>query len=242
MDVSYETAPYVIYIATHVETGRQYVGQTIQGLKKRQKQHFNATGRHETYFSRALKKYGADAFTWGIIWTATKEEMQSGILDDLEQLTINVNGTLKPRGFNIAVGGKTGRCVTGARRRPEDAHLPEDVYRMKNGFKAVDRITGRVRCFTDKRCSPEQQLAVVTAWLEEVSRTGRIPPRHKKRKLNEDDGLPSHIQHVERIIAGRSSSGYTVRHPGLPVKQFWKKNKTMQQKLDAAKAYLATAA
>ncbi len=242
VDTSYETARNVVYIATHTETGREYIGQTKQGLKARRKQHLKDARRENptSYFTRALRKHGEDAFTWSVVWTVTNEELQTGVLDDLEEMTIAVNKTLAPNGFNISPGRRCGPGLR-QRKRPEDNDLPDNIYSMPNGYKGVDSQSGRVRCFTDKRCTMEEKLDVVKAWLEEVKESGSIPPRHKKRKRDDHDDLPSYIECVQGKKHGIDVEGYRVRHPELPVKQFWKKRLSMEDKLQAAKDYLATA-
>lgn len=52
----------IIYTATHLDSGRQYVGLTSQGLHTRWVQHCYHAKNPKTYFHKALGKYGADAF------------------------------------------------------------------------------------------------------------------------------------------------------------------------------------
>lgn len=59
----------IIYRAYCLVTEKNYIGLSIQGLKKRKEQHlydaFN--DRADTHFYRALKKYGKENFEWSII-------------------------------------------------------------------------------------------------------------------------------------------------------------------------------
>lgn len=244
VDTSYENALNIIYIAEHKETKRQYVGQTVVGLKERKRTHLKDARRQKPsmYFTRALAKHGADAFTWSVVWTATDEEVQEDVLDDLEELTIAVNNTLVPNGYNVSPGRQGRGRTTGHsnKRHPHGQKLPDNIYLISGGYRGVDRKTGKVRCFTDKRCTMDQKLRVVKDWMEKANTIG-LPPRHKKRQRDEDDELPAYLQHAERVHHGRTYEGYTVRHPKLPIKQFWKSRQTMEQKLAAAKAYLDTA-
>ncbi len=70
-----------IYKFTHIETGRCYIGQTIQDPNRRRLEHVSDS-RHKpkTYhFHNALNKYGIDAFTFEVIAEATT-------LDELNML------------------------------------------------------------------------------------------------------------------------------------------------------------
>jgi group I intron endonuclease len=62
-----------IYKFTHVESGKSYIGQTIQDPNRRRLEHISGS-RHtpRTYhFHNSLRKYGIDAFTFEVIATAT---------------------------------------------------------------------------------------------------------------------------------------------------------------------------
>jgi len=58
-----------IYKFTHIESGRSYIGQTIQNPNRRRLEHISAS-RHtlKTYhFHNALKKYGVNAFSFEVL-------------------------------------------------------------------------------------------------------------------------------------------------------------------------------
>ena len=62
-----------IYKFTHLETGRCYIGQTIQDPNQRRLEHI-CDSKHtpRTYhFHNALKKYGEDAFSFEVIAEAS---------------------------------------------------------------------------------------------------------------------------------------------------------------------------
>ena len=69
-----------VYKFTHVESGKSYVGQTIQDPDQRRLEHI-ADSRYTTktyHFHNAIRKYGIDAFTFEVIATAsTLEELNS---------------------------------------------------------------------------------------------------------------------------------------------------------------------
>ena len=110
-----------IYKFTHTETGRCYIGQTIQDPNHRRLEHI-CDSRHtpRTYhFHNALKKYGEDAFSFEVIAEATSVEE----LNLLEEKFINQFDSIN-NGFNIRHGGGNKK------------HNPESIERMRVAQKA----------------------------------------------------------------------------------------------------------
>ena len=89
------------YVATHTESKRQYVGITQNTLEIRRKQHEADAKRNTvtTPFHRALREYGEDAFTWGVV-----AEGYAAVIKLLEHVLIEELRTNRLGGFN-AVGG-----------------------------------------------------------------------------------------------------------------------------------------
>lgn len=91
-----------IYLVTNLVNGKQYVGKTVNGLKKRKHEH-EADSRKgcKWPFQRALRKYGFDSFEWDEVYSDAKPED----LDSLEIECISWFGTLSPKGYNMTSGG-----------------------------------------------------------------------------------------------------------------------------------------
>ena len=89
------------YVATHTESGRHYVGITQNTLEIRRKQHEADAKRNTvtTPFHSALREYGEDAFTWGVV-----AEGDAAVIKLLEHVLIEELRTNRLGGFN-AVGG-----------------------------------------------------------------------------------------------------------------------------------------
>jgi len=89
------------YVATHTESKRHYVGITQNTLEIRRKQHEADAKRNTvtTPFHRALREYGEDAFTWGVV-----AEGDADVIKLLEHVLIEELRTNRLGGFN-AVGG-----------------------------------------------------------------------------------------------------------------------------------------
>jgi group I intron endonuclease len=82
--------------------GKKYVGQTVQTLKKRWKEHvYDSTKSSTTNFHNAIRKYGDKAFKLEtIVWCSSKEDM-----DNKERHYISHLNTMRPCGYNLTIGG-----------------------------------------------------------------------------------------------------------------------------------------
>jgi group I intron endonuclease len=91
-----------IYKFTHIESGRCYIGKTIQDPNRRKLEHISGSRYSEkTYhFHNALKKYGIDAFTFEVIAEATSLDE----LNNLEELYVEQFNSIENK-FNIRQAG-----------------------------------------------------------------------------------------------------------------------------------------
>lgn len=93
----------IAYKATNKINGKVYIGITTKTLEHRKKTHIRDSKRMDTYFYRAIRKYGEENFIWEVIDTAeTKEE-----LSELEKYYINLYDSFdnKNKGYNTTSGG-----------------------------------------------------------------------------------------------------------------------------------------
>ncbi len=90
-----------IYCITNSANGKRYVGQTIQSIETRWRQHCSLQGKCRAIES-AIKKYGSDAFS--IEEIALAESIEE--LDRLEQKWIARLNTVAPNGYNLSGGGE----------------------------------------------------------------------------------------------------------------------------------------
>lgn len=90
----------VVYLIWNKVNGKRYVGQTIQPLKRRFKNHVYAN----TAIGNAMRKYGLENFHYGVIKScASKEEM-----DYWEIFFIAALKSKFPYGYNRSEGGEGG--------------------------------------------------------------------------------------------------------------------------------------
>lgn len=98
----------VIYVVTHKDSGRQYVGLTVQTMERRwlyhQEQSRAGWIRSECSLHAAIRKYGASAFEISVIDHGTAKMD----LEAKERKWIRELGTMAPHGFNIDPGGVSG--------------------------------------------------------------------------------------------------------------------------------------
>lgn len=87
----------ICYVATHVESGKRYVGITKRTLNVRKRQHENYAkrGSTESRLYEAIRKYGNDAFNWEIV-----AEGRDEVIKLLERTLINTWDTNRYDGFN----------------------------------------------------------------------------------------------------------------------------------------------
>ena len=91
-----------IYKFTHIDSGKSYVGQTIQNPNQRRLEHINDSKyTTKTYhFHNALRKYGIDSFTFEVIDTATTLEELNFLEGKYVEQYDSINN-----GFNIRQAG-----------------------------------------------------------------------------------------------------------------------------------------
>lgn len=90
---------FCVYVVTNLVNGKQYIGATTKGLKRRRRGHFalarQGGGRH---FGAAIRKYGAENFSWKILFKASNEE-------EMYKKEIELIKKYRPV-YNVSRGGK----------------------------------------------------------------------------------------------------------------------------------------
>ena len=93
----------IIYKVTNKINKKIYIGQTVNSLDYRMKQHYRSSKRDSYYFHNALKKYRIGDFKWEIVcWCDNLDQ-----LNLMEELLILVyNSANQNKGYNLKKGGK----------------------------------------------------------------------------------------------------------------------------------------
>ena len=93
----------IIYKATNKVNGKMYIGQTAQSLNKRISKHINdaLNNRYNSYFHRAIRKYGKENFKWEIITECnSQEELNKAEVEMIEKYNTFESG------YNLTKGGE----------------------------------------------------------------------------------------------------------------------------------------
>ncbi len=129
---------WLVYKITCTISHKSYIGITKTTIEQRWVRHRNTAKRGSPIaMSRAIRKYGANAFALELLAT-------EGAFEDAaatERLLIEAHGTLWPNGYNLTTGGEAtmGRRVTAearermsasAKRRGGRPHTSETKAKM----------------------------------------------------------------------------------------------------------------
>lgn len=116
-----------IYIITNLVTGKKYVGQTTQKLRRRWRQHCQdkRSGRH---LHLSISKYGEHNFRVEEFMVCFSQEA----LDFYETRLIEELNTFTPNGYNLCMGAlKKGIVTDETRRKMREAKLGKKVLNRK---------------------------------------------------------------------------------------------------------------
>jgi len=125
----------IIYKATNKINGKVYIGQTEKDLEWRKNKHKQDSKRMDTYFYRAIKKYGWDNFEWEVIDDTAQNRKE---LNELEKYYIAQYQSFvdKTKGYNSTSGGEYGYKITEEQKQQRSERVRGD----KNPFSNKQRV------------------------------------------------------------------------------------------------------
>ena len=145
-----------IYKIINSENNKIYIGQTINSLDVRWKQHQNAARRGEKYkLYQAMRKYGIDNFSIQKI-----EEVPDEKLNEREQYWIEHYGSFQ-NGYNSTLGGEGNQKVD-----------TEKIYKLWRENKSVGEISKELNLSKEAVCHKLKNLEDYSI-EESVSRGNR---------------------------------------------------------------------
>ena len=101
----------IVYLATNLLNGKQYVGQTMRTLLRRMAAHVASTANHP--FANALRKYGLKGFKIEVI----DQARTFMALNRKEIFWIKHYDCVAPKGYNLTYGGEGGTPSADTRRK-----------------------------------------------------------------------------------------------------------------------------
>lgn len=139
---------------------------TSKGLRYRARGHGSHSKHSKMYFSKAIRKYGLDAFEFGILEAC--ETISDALTRERELIS-----SLKPE-YNTAAGGKSGpqgwKHSDETRQKLSDSHKgkPSHWSGKKRSIESIEKRTATralnpVRPWAGKRRSPETIAKIVLA-------------------------------------------------------------------------------
>ena len=157
-----------IYLLTHIETGRKYVGQSVD-INKRWQVH--ARGRSDTHLGRAISIYGWHSFSKEVISICEKDQ-----LNDSESKFVLLHGCMSPNGFNLTTGG--GQFELSKESK-------EKMSAVRTGKKFTDQTKSNMKAAQNNRSAE---------WAEKIAKCGigRVASAETRKKIGAASALRSH--------------------------------------------------
>lgn len=128
-----------IYKFTHLQSGRAYIGQTIQDPNQRRLEHI-CDSRHTTktyHFHNALRKYGVENFLFEVLDRAYSLEQ----LNELEEFYVEKFNSIN-NGFNIRQPGSNKLHSLESKQRMSEAQKEAHARRRELGTDTWKRKDG----------------------------------------------------------------------------------------------------
>lgn len=225
--------PYgVIYKATCLITNKSYIGLTTKSLKRRKSNHLTIAkyNHSESYFHRAINKYGKGNFEWIII-----EECHDDYgLNLAEEWHIRYFNTLAPNGFNIQTGGRfvehNGRKVKGSKEFKE--LLSEKMKALWKTEEHRKKCCGENHYMYGKKQSKENNRknreAQKKVWTKEKNKVMSVIIKKicktKEWRENHSIGIKKGLEKRKRYYKAISPNGEETIVNSLTIRDFCKSN------------------
>ena len=231
----------VIYMITS-PSGKKYIGQTIQLLDKRWKQHIDASKREYKdnckVLNKALRKYGDKHFSIEIL-----EECEREYLDERELYYIEKYDSIVPKGMNIKTGRSNGSQHEDTKKKISETlkgrdvsyetrlklsektnpDLPMYLLKISNEYRVCNHQMGPEKRFISKNKTDDYNYNRAIEYL---------------KKLNcLTEPIVINKSENEKYIQNHRN-GYCVKYPGEKSKYFVSKTISSEELYKNALSYL----
>lgn len=192
-----------IYVVTHTATGRVYVGQTtkVRPIERWQDHVSFANRGGDTYFCRALRKYGKDAFTFDVV-----EHCNGDVINEREAYYIKLlQSNKKSFGFNSSTGGDNAN-----NSRSEEVR--RKISRTKKGISSGPCSEKKKRAISDAKMASGYRHSAETINKIKISRA-KYPRLTESHRIAISNGLriarkwkltSSQASDIKRLVEMRS--------------------------------------
>lgn len=228
-----------IYKITNTVNGKSYIGQTCRDVEKRVfKEHLRRPSSDCKLLGNAVKKYGADNFTYEILHDGIIPEF----LDTLEVEAIKTHNTLAPNGYNLTTGGSGGTLSSVTRKRMSEAHKGR-IHTDEARRKMSETQRGRTFSLEHRRKLSEAMKRPETRRKRsEVQKGKKVSEKTRQRIVKSKLGMSEealvilvkwllragwtqrkiakHLRFsVNTICKYAKKSGYVINNPGMSGKK-----------------------
>lgn len=187
----------IIYCVTNIINGRKYIGQTIQSLKKRKKQHlyYNSC----PLLHKKLHEYGEKNFKWEIICECSNRKE----LNKKEIYYINKYNTLANKnGYNLMCGSET-KCIIA----PSGSKHYLNKMTKEEKEKWLDTYMRGDNNIHKRSCGTEEKYQI---WLDENQRGWNNPVKKGKTEEEWQKWLDEHYRGKNHYTNKMTKEEYNV--------------------------------
>lgn len=172
-----------IYQARLKKDGRVYIGQSVD-CEDRRKAHKSSSKTEDTYFYRAIRKYGWENFEWSIIEECSREDLDTREMFWIKKKRSNKEGF----GFNSTEGGN------GNKGYSLSAEAKEKLSRLRLGTHLSEETKQKISAAEKGRVLSEESKRALS-----LKRQGKNNPFYGKHHSEET------IRRIQQTLKGRSS-------------------------------------
>lgn len=171
----------ILYLATCLDTAKQYVGITKQSLRTRMFSHFTNAKNNRGVFPSALRKYGKDSFVFKHV--ASGLSWEDGCI--LEQQLIIQYGSLAPNGYNTILNSNS---------RPRAYNREEHNKKISEAMKRILTPEWHAKCLI---ASLDQEVRA-RARANMIGR--KLSPEHIEKIRIAKTGIKQSLETIEKRV------------------------------------------
>lgn len=224
--------PFIIYLITS-PSGKQYIGQTMRGIKVRWIEHYTST--KNTILVKAIKKYGYENFT--II--CLERTYNKDKANQLEKFYIEKLNTFFPNGYNMSSAGGGG--IPGIKRsglvKKVLSKNKTEFYKNKNNRKEQSiRMQNTYSTVQGKKMQTERAFLQNKPEIKEKT-------KEKLKKLRSTEEYKNNKSIEQRAVWGnkelKEKHSEIIKKTYLNGRVVWNKGKKLEPRSEETKKKLS---